>query len=602
MHSAEEVDFEIMEAHRRRVEEIVADPAMARGPQAVLPLHLQAPLLPRRVPAGLQQPQRHAGRLPGRHREDHRQGPRGRREAVRGRLHHLRDGLRGRAHAPCSAASATRSSAATGSRWPSSGPTGPLTLFGILSRGFPNMFVMPAPSQQSVVTVNYTQLAVLGAEFVGTTIGLLQRAGSRGVRRERRGRASLGAGDRRHVHRHHPGHVRLHAVAHQQRGASRDAEPASPATTAAASATGSPTASSSNSGSADGRFEGLELDVPLAPRHEPTPAGGRRHRRRGRDRRRPSPRRWAAAAGTSSPSTRWSPSTAPSSLPEPEDSTAARIVAAGGSARASSASVTDADGRLRALFDELVDAARRPRCGGERRRHHPAELLRPGTEEDWLALLDVHLGGYLNVLDAALPLMAEAGHGRILGVTSGFGMAGRRRGRVQRRQAGRRGADLAARTGRPPGVTVNALSPIANTRMVAAALERARAEGRAGGRRRAVARRHPGPREPRPARRVPGRRRARLVQRPGLLRRRPRGGRRRPAAPASRSSAPTAWSPWPASSRPSFPAPSSPPRPTRRPTAGPIPGFGSIFDDPAPAGAASRATCGPAPSSASAPT
>jgi hypothetical protein len=33
----------------------------------------------------------------------------------------------------------------------------------------------------------------------------------------------------------------------------------------------------------------------------------------------------------------------------------------------------------------------------------------------------------------------------------------------------------------PPGVTVNALSPIANTRMVAAALERARQEGRAGG-------------------------------------------------------------------------------------------------------------------------
>ena len=33
----------------------------------------------------------------------------------------------------------------------------------------------------------------------------------------------------------------------------------------------------------------------------------------------------------------------------------------------------------------------------------------------------------------------------------------------------------------PPGVTVNAMSPIANTRMVAAALERARAAGRAGG-------------------------------------------------------------------------------------------------------------------------
>jgi cation diffusion facilitator CzcD-associated flavoprotein CzcO len=54
---------------------------------------------------------------------------------------------------------------------------GPVTLFGILSRDFPNMFALPAPSQQSVVTVNYTQLAVLGAEFVGTTIGLLRDAG-----------------------------------------------------------------------------------------------------------------------------------------------------------------------------------------------------------------------------------------------------------------------------------------------------------------------------------------------------------------------------------------------------------------------------------------
>ena len=44
---------------------------------------------------------------------------------------------------------------------------GAASLFGMMSRGFPNLFVMPAPGQQAVVTVNYTQLAVLGAEFVG---------------------------------------------------------------------------------------------------------------------------------------------------------------------------------------------------------------------------------------------------------------------------------------------------------------------------------------------------------------------------------------------------------------------------------------------------
>lgn len=54
---------------------------------------------------------------------------------------------------------------------------GASSLFGMMSRGFPNLFVMPAPGQQAVVTVNYTQLAVLGAEFVGRTVALLRERG-----------------------------------------------------------------------------------------------------------------------------------------------------------------------------------------------------------------------------------------------------------------------------------------------------------------------------------------------------------------------------------------------------------------------------------------
>jgi cyclohexanone monooxygenase/pentalenolactone D synthase len=54
---------------------------------------------------------------------------------------------------------------------------GAASLFGMMSRGFPNMFVMPAPGQQAVVTVNYTQLAVLGAEFIGGAVGLLEKRG-----------------------------------------------------------------------------------------------------------------------------------------------------------------------------------------------------------------------------------------------------------------------------------------------------------------------------------------------------------------------------------------------------------------------------------------
>ena len=54
---------------------------------------------------------------------------------------------------------------------------GAASLFGMMTRGFPNLFVMPAPGQQAVVTVNYTQLAVLGAEFVGRAVGILEERG-----------------------------------------------------------------------------------------------------------------------------------------------------------------------------------------------------------------------------------------------------------------------------------------------------------------------------------------------------------------------------------------------------------------------------------------
>ena len=54
---------------------------------------------------------------------------------------------------------------------------GAASLFGMMTRGFPNMFVMPAPGQQAVVTVNYTHLAVLGAEFIGATVTALADKG-----------------------------------------------------------------------------------------------------------------------------------------------------------------------------------------------------------------------------------------------------------------------------------------------------------------------------------------------------------------------------------------------------------------------------------------
>ena len=50
---------------------------------------------------------------------------------------------------------------------------GATSLFGIMTRGFPNLFLMPAPTQQAVVTVNYTQLAMAGAQFVAGAVKML---------------------------------------------------------------------------------------------------------------------------------------------------------------------------------------------------------------------------------------------------------------------------------------------------------------------------------------------------------------------------------------------------------------------------------------------
>ena len=104
---------------------------------------------------------------------------------------------------------------------------GAASLFGMMSRGFPNLFVMPAPGQQAVVTVNYTQLAVLGAEFVGGAVAHPRASGaSRCSTSAPRPRSAWTREDRRLVRRRQPRHGGVHAVADQQRGQPRGDEPA----------------------------------------------------------------------------------------------------------------------------------------------------------------------------------------------------------------------------------------------------------------------------------------------------------------------------------------------------------------------------------------
>ncbi|MFZ4517745.1 MAG: SDR family NAD(P)-dependent oxidoreductase [Microthrixaceae bacterium] len=167
-------------------------------------------------------------------------------------------------------------------------------------------------------------------------------------------------------------------------------------------------------------------------------------------------------------------------LPAPEHTTAGRIVAAGGSAVASNTSVTDREA-VAALFAELLDTHGRVdglvNVAGITR---PTGIAR-GTEGDWAAVLSVHLDGYVNMLSAALPAMAAAGRGHVLGVTSGSGWRPADAGAYS--CAKRAVASLTWQLARvaPAGVVLNAISPIAMTRMVTAALgRRAPAAGNGG--------------------------------------------------------------------------------------------------------------------------
>ncbi len=56
---------------------------------------------------------------------------------------------------------------------------GAATLFGIMTSGFPNMFIMPCPGHQAVVTVNYTLMTEISAEHVAATVAELEAQGVR---------------------------------------------------------------------------------------------------------------------------------------------------------------------------------------------------------------------------------------------------------------------------------------------------------------------------------------------------------------------------------------------------------------------------------------
>ena len=171
---AEEIDYEIMEEHRHRVEELVNDPATAEILKPYYRYLCKRPCFHDQYLQAFNNPNVTLIGCPAGIERITRQGP-----VVDGKQYEVDCIIYGTGFEPeltplfrrAGHEIVGRGGVTLAEKW----AMGASSLFGMMSRGFPNMFVMPAPGQQAVVTVNYTQLAVLGAEFIGRTVELLKR-------------------------------------------------------------------------------------------------------------------------------------------------------------------------------------------------------------------------------------------------------------------------------------------------------------------------------------------------------------------------------------------------------------------------------------------
>jgi cation diffusion facilitator CzcD-associated flavoprotein CzcO len=176
LRSAEELDYGIMEAHRARIDELVADPATAEILKPYYRYLCKRPCFHDEYLLAFNDPNVTLIDCPAGIERITAKGP-----VVNGQQYEVDCLIYGTGfeaeltplYRRVGHQIVGRGGVTLAQKW----ADGAASLFGMMSRGFPNMFVMPAPGQQAVVTVNYTQLAVLGAEIVGGTIKLLRDKG-----------------------------------------------------------------------------------------------------------------------------------------------------------------------------------------------------------------------------------------------------------------------------------------------------------------------------------------------------------------------------------------------------------------------------------------
>src|SRR4051794_20444109 len=172
----EQLDFQVMEEHRRRIDEIVADPEVAEKLKPYYRYGCKRPCFHDEYLAAFNNPNVTLVDCPGGVTEMTPHGA-----IANGTAYELdcivfATGFEAELTPFPRRAGHTiigRDGVTMEEKW----KDGVVSLHGMTTRGFPNMFIMPAPGQQAVTTHNFTHLMVLGADHIAATVAMLEARG-----------------------------------------------------------------------------------------------------------------------------------------------------------------------------------------------------------------------------------------------------------------------------------------------------------------------------------------------------------------------------------------------------------------------------------------